>query len=136
MNAAANLMMKFGMERYKAAGVSLAHDGLGPVMATLAGNWILLAGLGLFATNVFLYAFALKGLPISIAYPVMVTLGFAIIAVVAGLYLGEHLGRGQWLGVLLILAGVWLVARGLRNGMTPAEARPAVAAISEWPAEK
>jgi multidrug transporter EmrE-like cation transporter len=108
MNATANLMMKFGMERYKAAGVTPEH-GAWAVIAALASNWVLMLGLCLFAANVVLYTFALKGLPISVAYPIMVTVGFAIIVVVAGWRLHERLSPVQWVGVVLILAGVWLV---------------------------
>ncbi len=127
MNATANLMMKFGMERYKAAGVS-PGQGVAAVVAALASNWVLLLGLGLFAANVVLYTFALKGLPISVAYPIMVTLGFAIIVVVAGWRLHERLSPVQWLGVALILGGVWLVGSRataqLGGEPPPAAARP------------
>jgi multidrug transporter EmrE-like cation transporter len=44
------------------------------------------------------------------AYPIMVSAGFAIIVIVAGLYLHERLNFLQWAGVVLILTGVWLVA--------------------------
>lgn len=108
MNAAANLMMKFGMERYKAAGVT-PEQGAGAVIAALASNWVLILGLCLFSANVVLYTFALKGLPISIAYPIMATVGFAIIVVVAGWRLHERLSPVQWVGVALIMVGVWLV---------------------------
>jgi len=109
LNAAANLMMKFGIERFKSAGPSLA-GGVWPSLMALVTNWVLILGLVCFATNVILYTYALKGLPISVAYPIMVTVGFAIIVVVAGIYLNEHPTRWQWLGVTLILVGVWLVA--------------------------
>jgi len=39
-----------------------------------------------------------------------VTAGFAIIVVVAGIYLQEHLAVSQWIGVVMIMIGVWLVA--------------------------
>ncbi len=125
LNAAANLMVKFGIERFKASGVSSA-DGTAAVAAALATNWVLLLGLFLFATNVGLYAYALKGLPISIAYPIMVTVGFAIIVIVAGLYLQERLSAAQWVGVGLILLGVWLVGSGAAAQL--GGSRPAVAA--------
>jgi multidrug transporter EmrE-like cation transporter len=80
------------------------------MLVALITNWVLILGLFCFATNVILYTYALKGLPISVAYPIMVTVGFAIIVIVAGLYLDEHPTRWQWLGVTLILIGVWLVA--------------------------
>ena len=109
LNATANLMIKFGMERSKAAGVTTA-DGAVAVGSALLTNWVLIAGLCCFALNVGFYAYALKGLPISVAYPIMVTVGFAIIVTVAGMYLHERLTPRQWIGVCLILVGVWLVA--------------------------
>jgi multidrug transporter EmrE-like cation transporter len=123
LNATANLMMKFGIERFKAAGVSMS-DGVWPMLTALMTNWVLLLGLTCFAMNVVLYTYALKELPISIAYPIMVTVGFAIIVVVAGLYLDEHPTRLQWIGVTLIMVGVWLVASQAAHqlqGEKPAE---------------
>lgn len=122
LNATANLMMKFGIERFKAAGVSMA-EGLWPVLAALITNWVLILGLVCFATNVMFYTYALKELPISIAYPIMVTLGFAIIVVVAGIYLKERPTALQWVGVALILVGVWLVAWDAKSQLQT-EARP------------
>jgi small multidrug resistance pump len=60
-----------------------------------------------------LYAYALRApfLPVSMAYPIMVGGGFAIIAVVAWWFLGERMSAMQWAGVVMILAGVILVAR-------------------------
>lgn len=109
LNAAANLMMKFGMERFNDSGVTGA-DGAFVVARTLATNWVLILGLFCFAFNVLFYTYALKGLPISMAYPIMVTAGFAIIVTVAGVYLHERLGTAQWIGVGLIVVGVFLVA--------------------------
>ena len=117
LNATANLMIKFGMERFKAAGVTPA-DGLVAVGASLLTNWVLILGLCCFALNVGFYAYALKALPISVAYPIMVTLGFAIIVTVAGMYLHERLTTVQWVGVCLILIGVWLVASQASKQLT------------------
>lgn len=108
LNAGANLMMKFGMERLKASGISMEH-GFAALAGAILTNWILILGLFCFAVNVGLYTFALKGLPISVAYPIMATVGFAIIVTVAGIYLGERLSPIQWVGVACILVGVWLV---------------------------
>jgi len=87
---------------------------------------VLIAGLVCFATNVILYTYALKFFPISVAYPIMVTLGFAIIVVVAGSYLNEHPTRVQWVGVTLILVGVWLVASQVRSEPTNPKPSPAI----------
>jgi len=122
LNATANLMMKFGAERFKAAGVGLS-EGVWPMFLSLVTNWVLMLGLAFFAINVVLYTYALTELPISIAYPIMVTVGFAIIVVVAGMYLNERPSQLQWAGVTLILVGVWLVAWEAKNQLQQ-EAKP------------
>ncbi len=66
-------------------------------------------GLVCFGLNLVAYQFALQRLPISMAYPIMVTGGYAIIVVVAGL-MGERMVPAQWVGVALILLGVGLVS--------------------------
>ncbi len=126
LNATANLMMKFGVERFKASGATLPH-GAGALAAALLSNWVLLLGLCFFAANVVLYTYALKAFPISTAYPIMVSTGFAIIMLVAWRYLGETLTRGQWAGVILILLGVWLVAREMKpsDALAAGQARSA-----------
>jgi small multidrug resistance pump len=113
LNASANLMMKFGV-REVGGGDLQAGRGNGGIVNMLAHNWVLLLGLLCFAVNVLFYTYALKKIPISLAYPIMVGAGFAIIALVAWRYLGESLSGGQWLGVGLILAGIVLVAREMR----------------------
>ena len=113
LNAAANLMIKFGMRGIDAelAGAGLLDDGVLGLISLLFRHWILLVGLLCFALNVVFYAYALQKLPISAAYPIMVTCGFAIIVIVAGLLLHERLTLWQWVGVGAILVGVVLVAR-------------------------
>ncbi len=113
LNAVANLMMKIGSAKVEAAGGFLAHGAVG-ALHTLLTTPVLLAGLICFGLNVFLYMFALqsKTLKISIAYPIMVGGGYAIIAITAAFWptLRERLTVGQWVGVTLVLAGVILIA--------------------------
>lgn len=116
LNAAANLMMKAGMTRVESAG-GLLQDGLPAAVRTVLLSPILMVGLICFALNACFYMFALQSstLKISLAYPVMVGGGYAIIAVLAYLVLGERMTVGQWIGVVLVLAGVLIIA-----GRTPA----------------
>lgn len=109
LNAAANLMIKFGMQDVSQSGGWL-RSGLVPAAASVLRRPILLLGMVCFAANLFCYMYALQRLPISLAYPIMVTLGFSLIVIVAGLYLHERLTPVQWVGVGLIFVGVWLVA--------------------------
>jgi multidrug transporter EmrE-like cation transporter len=116
LNATANLMIKFGMRGLDLdlGGSGLFEGGFGGTFRLLVRNWILLAGVGCFALNVVFYAYALRRMPISVAYPIMVSVGFAIIVVVAGLLLKERLTVLQWVGVAAVLCGVALVARDAR----------------------
>jgi multidrug transporter EmrE-like cation transporter len=111
LNASANLMMKTGMIKVQAAGGLFKSGPVGGIVTILTSP-ILMTGLICFALNALFYMFALqsKALKISIAYPIMVGGGFAIIALVAYFSLDERLTPLQWAGVLLILLGVGLVA--------------------------
>lgn len=112
LNAAANLMMKVGSTRLNRPGLPEGSGAPG-LLSLLINNWVLILALAFFATNVLFYAYALKAefLPVSMAYPIMVGGGFAIIAVVAWWFMGERMSGLQWVGVVMILAGVILVAR-------------------------
>jgi len=114
LNATANLMMKVGARRFGESGLTTAH-GPGSLAASLLANWVLILGIFCFAVNVLFYAYALSAeyMKISTAYPIMVSGGFVIIAIVSWKYLGETLSAAQWAGVALILLGVFLVARGM-----------------------
>ena len=113
LNAAANLMIKFGMRGIdmELSGSSAMSNGISGLLRLLLRHWVLLAGLACFALNVVFYAFALQKLAISVAYPIMVASGFGIIVTVAGFMLGERLTAPQWAGVVAILLGVVLVAK-------------------------
>jgi len=113
LNAGANLLMKVGMKKVESSG-GLFHDGIGAAARSILTSAPLVIGLSCFALNAGLYMYALqsKTLKISIAYPVMVGGGFALIAAVARIHpaLAERLTWGQWMGVALILTGIVLIA--------------------------
>jgi multidrug transporter EmrE-like cation transporter len=109
LNATANLLLKQGMKRVEAGGGILA-DGAVQAMLKVVGSPFLLFGLVFFALNVFIYMFALQKIPICIAYPIMVMTGFAIIAVVSGVFMKETLNAVQWVGVALVLIGAVTIA--------------------------
>ncbi len=115
LNATANLMMKVGAKRFGESGLATEH-GAGALVRSVLSNWVLVLGLFCFAINVIFYAYALSAeyMKVSIAYPIMVSGGFVIIAVVAWRYLGETLSPAQWAGIAMILAGVFLVAREMK----------------------
>lgn len=113
LNATANLLMKVGMKSVAASG-GILKDGLASGVATVATSVPLMIGLTCFGLNAAFYMYALQSdtLKISIAYPVMVGGGFALIAVVARLHpaLRETLTTGQMVGIAFVLIGVMLIA--------------------------
>jgi len=116
LNAAANLLMKVGAGRAASAG-GLLKGGIAGAVGTVLSNPILMTGLVCFGLNACFYMFALqsKALKISLAYPVMVGGGYAIIAVVGYWLLEERLTWVQKIGVAFILGGVLLVAFQTKN---------------------
>jgi small multidrug resistance pump len=109
LNATANLMMKAGMLRVDQAG-GLNQAGMAGAVKTVITSPILMTGLVCFGLNAVFYMIALQKVKISLAYPVMVGGGYAIIATVAFWLLRERLTAGQWIGVALVLVGVILIA--------------------------
>ncbi len=113
LNAFANLLMKIGMKSVDATGGILQS---GPVAAvrTVLTTAPLIIGLICFALNAVFYMYALqsKALKISVAYPIMVGGGYALIAVIAYFHpsLAERLTWPQWFGVALVMAGIVLIA--------------------------
>ncbi len=102
-NGVANVLLKIGADR----GVTLDWS-LG-LPRLVAHHAYLLTGLALFAANVVFYVVALRALPLSVAYPVMVGMSFLIANGAAVLFLQESLGWQHLTGYALILAGITLV---------------------------
>ena len=116
MNATANLLMKVGAKDAMRSikGGDLLSQGVVTAVLRVAGSPLLMLGIVLFAANVLAYIYALQRIPISVAYPIMVSTGFLIIVAVSGVLLGERLNMLQWIGSLLILLGVVLVASQIK----------------------
>lgn len=113
LNASANLLMKVGMKSVDESG-GILQNGLLAAGKTVLTSVPLIVGLTCFALNAAFYMYALqsRALKISIAYPIMVGGGFALIATVAYFHptLAERLTWGQWLGVAFVMLGIVLIA--------------------------
>ncbi len=113
VNAFANLLMKVGMKSVACSG-GLLRDGPAAAVKVVLSSPVLLAGLGCFALNVGFYMYALQSrtLKISVAYPMMVGGGYALIALIARFHpsLMERLAWQQIVGVALVLTGIVLIA--------------------------
>ena len=107
LNATANVLIK-----YSATRIPALPDGT-PLAARFASllQPAFVAGLILFALNVFAYQGALRTLKLSVAYPIMVSGGYIIILLVSWFLFQERLTPAQYAGIALILGGIWLVVR-------------------------
>lgn len=100
LNALANILIK--------ASALYSKD---ESLAGLIFNPWLISGLGSFGLAFIFYRYVLsKGLPLSIAYPIMTTSGFAIVIIASRIFFQEKLVMIQWLGILFLVIGIWLIA--------------------------
>ena len=97
LGTAAQLLLK--------AGTNAAPVGLG-----LALEPRILGGVACYAVSLVAWILALSRTEVSVAYP-MVSLGFALNAVLAWWLLGEAVTPARMLGIGVIIVGVFLVAR-------------------------
>ena len=84
-------------------------------MKQIASQIWVWAGLAIFAVSAVLWLFALSRADLSFAYP-FAALGYVIIVIASILFLGEHVQPVTWVGVVLIIAGIVLIAQGAPNG--------------------
>ena len=104
-NASANILIKTGMRRLELEGAGLVL-----VLRQILTSGAVLGGIILFGLNVLSYAYVLNKIPLSQAYPIMTSVGFFIVVTASVFFFGETLDIYQISGLVLILAGVILIA--------------------------
>lgn len=107
LNAVANLLIKYAAR----ASVPAVAGAPGAGLLRTYLSWPFLLGLVCFGLNLLAYTQALKKLPISLAYPLMVSLGYLIILVVSWFLLGERMAPIRYAGAGLMLVGLWMLVR-------------------------
>jgi multidrug transporter EmrE-like cation transporter len=80
------------------------------VLSLITGNIYLWLALFLFAANVVFYYLALRAIPLSVAYPVMVVGTFLIVSASSILVFKESLNGIQIIGYILVIVGITLVS--------------------------
>ena len=108
LNAGAQLLLKAGVRPLGAISVGWAT--LLPTAVQVLGQWPIVAGLACYVVSVAVWIVGLSRVDVSIAYP-MLSLGYVVNAVAAWWLFGEALGPMRWSGMLLILAGVFVMSR-------------------------
>lgn len=109
LNALANILIKYSMSRNVSPLFTVQGTSFAPAANFL--SWQFLLGIVCFGMNLACYSIALKSLKLSLAYPMMVSLGYLLIVVVSWFLFGERLSPLQYFGICLILIGLWFVVR-------------------------
>ena len=104
-NALANILIKVGMLRVGKT------EGWFHLVKKAITEPAILFGVVSFALALGGYCFVLTKLNLSIAYPIMISMGLIIVIFASHFLLNETISAIQIAGFLLIIAGVWLVAR-------------------------
>lgn len=104
LNAAANVLIKTGTPRLGAIEPQ--------TLVELAGSPYVLAGIASFAGALAFYALALTHVELSIAYPIMTSLGIALVFLWSVTVLHERLDWTKIAGTALVLVGVTLLYQG------------------------
>lgn len=97
------VLQKIGSGRVKKEHLDI---GLKSILVFL-NPFIIAALVMLFFATVF-YLLALSKLPLSIAYP-MLSSGYVLVVLLSKIFLGEDVGARRWIGVLVIIIGIFII---------------------------
>lgn len=104
-NASANILMKLGAKQMGSVSV-----GLDAVKAFVTSPYIW-SGLVSFGLALMFYTYVLTKMNLSVAYPLMTSLGFLIVVSFSVFYLHETVNWMHLLGLVLVLAGLILITQ-------------------------
>lgn len=112
LNTAAQLLLKKGMMLVGAFRLEWALDALKePLLKVITSPYIIL-GCGSYVCSMLCCLLVLSRVQVSVAYPIG-SLGYVLSAWAACYLLGERLTYQQWLGIAVIILGVFLLVRDL-----------------------
>jgi small multidrug resistance pump len=104
-NAVANILIKAGM---------LGGDKEENIILMLRARWFspaIIGGVACFGLALVAYSYVLAKMNLSMAYPIMTSAGFAIIATASAILFKETVTPLQIVGFVLMSLGIWFVAR-------------------------
>ena len=68
-------------------------------------------GIMFYVFNLLLFAFSLKYIEVSKAYPILAGLGFLFLIILSNLLIGEELSHRNYIGVACVIIGIIFIAR-------------------------
>lgn len=108
LTVAANLLLRQGVTA--AGGFSLSIGGLGRGIIHLLRQPLFDAGVFLYGLASLVWFSVISTEDLSSSYPLLVSLTFLFVTLGAVAFFGETLSIRKLVGLLMILAGIWLVA--------------------------
>ena len=108
LNACAQLLLKAGTNAVGA--ITLERATILTTAFRVLTQWPVIAGLTCYVISVGVWIVGFSRVDVSIAYP-MLSLGYVVNALAAWWLFGEMIGPLRMAGIVLILAGVFLIAR-------------------------
>ncbi len=108
LNAAAQLLLKAGMTQIGHFEFSAAN--VLPISLKVMGNMPIVTGLCAYVVSVAVWLLVLSRVQVSYAYP-MLSIGYIVNAIAAYYFFGEDLSLLRIMGILIIVAGVYLISQ-------------------------
>ena len=108
LNAAAQLLLKAGTTRIGEFQFSL--ENVVPIGLKIATQWPIIGGLACYVVSVVVWIMALSRVEVSVAYPLL-SVGYVVNALAAWYLFGEAVTPMRFIGIGVIIVGVWLVTR-------------------------
>ncbi len=102
-NSAANILMKLGAKQM--GGFSFTVDGLKTFFTTP----LIWAGMISFALTLLCYTYVLSKLNLSLAYPIITSLGFLLVTIFSVVYFQESIHWVQIVGMFIVVGGLYLI---------------------------
>jgi multidrug transporter EmrE-like cation transporter len=108
-NVTANILLKFGVT--KAGGFTLSPNTLTADLIKTALNPYIMGGLALYGFSFIVWLRVLTISDLSKSYPIFVTIVFILTTVGSVIFLKESVSAVRLIGIAILIAGVFLVAR-------------------------
>jgi multidrug transporter EmrE-like cation transporter len=105
---AANLLMRGGVLR--SGGLKLSTETLLPQLFALVTQPMFAAGAFLYGVSAIIWFSVISTEPLSTSYPVLVGMTFVMVTTGSVLFFAERVSAAKGAGILIILAGIWIVA--------------------------
>lgn len=109
MTVAANLLMRGGV--VQSGGLKLAAATLLPQLLKMARNPMFLTGVVFYGLSAVIWFSIISTEQLSTAYPLLVSITFLLVTAGSVVFYHESISPFKGMGVALILAGIWIVAR-------------------------